>query len=902
MTTYIDLEEYISADGLENQFDLLIVGGGAAGLTICRALSNLGARIGILESGALEQSPEHEALNAVDVVGYLEDRELQKGRKEWHAEQLPLWESDTQKFGVRCRVLGGSTAGWAGKVAPFDPIDYEARDWVPNSGWPVNYDDMAPWIEKAARELDLGPIVTNDSFWSEAGRDVPEEMTGFSSFTSFFWQFARSTRSMTDVKRFGPDFREETHPNVTVIYNATVSRLRAANGRIVGVSALPSLSGGTSVDVNAPFVVLSASAIENARLLLMSRDENGRQLGNEHGTVGRYLIDHPCMPVGEFEPEEIDVPARLFGFYGVQRNYRAFMYSHGLAMRPEKQRAQSMPNMAIFPSPQMSDDDPINALIRLAQRSSSNAMRDLKLILGSPVLVTSMLGRKALESPKVPLRIRRLIADAAVWLNANFVARNYASKGRGRSVERLTLELISEQPPSPENYIALSNDTDRLGLPKALVSWQIDPAHRKVMLEAALQLAEDFKAAGLNGFRLSNAAIAGDAEGLVIRDMAHTAGSTRMGFDPKTSVVDPDCKLHGLDGLYVAVASAFPTSGHANPTMVIMAFALRLAAHLRGLLRAQRMQDLAERRAALPDPSLQATVLVTGATGNIGSEVISELLGKGYAVRGQFRTTLPDDPRVDWRQFDFSDPAVSDADFSALVDGVDAVIHLAASLPENVGEMETSNVANLRRFAEICAAQGARYFGQASSMVVYGTPTTRVVTEDSPLIDLNAPLEKQYWADRATIDYACSKVKGEEILRALAGDMRVELQRIAVARPEAWLEQSLHWGLARRCMSLYRNTHFMSSRDTARALVHLMSSALESGKTGVEVFNICSTEPLTWRDVWVKAGKRPGLHVPFLYDVLKGMRLSRSLKLRYPQGAFRIDNSRLRSTGFVPEA
>ena len=65
-------------------------------------------------------------------------------------------------------------------------------------------------------------------------------------------------------------------------------------------------------------------------------------------------------------------------------------------------------------------------------------------------------------------------------------------------------------------------------------------------------------------------------------------GATRMGHDPATSVVNADCRLHGVPNVYVAGSSVFPTSGYANPTYTIVALAIRLAEHLGTVLRCPR--------------------------------------------------------------------------------------------------------------------------------------------------------------------------------------------------------------------------------------------------------------------------------------------------------------------------
>jgi choline dehydrogenase-like flavoprotein len=67
-------------------------------------------------------------------------------------------------------------------------------------------------------------------------------------------------------------------------------------------------------------------------------------------------------------------------------------------------------------------------------------------------------------------------------------------------------------------------------------------------------------------------------------DSYHHIGTTRMSDEPSQGVVDRDCQLHGVAGVYVCGSSVFPTSGFANPTLTIAALSLRLADHLKGRL------------------------------------------------------------------------------------------------------------------------------------------------------------------------------------------------------------------------------------------------------------------------------------------------------------------------------
>ncbi|MFD1510934.1 hypothetical protein [Lacimonas salitolerans] len=108
--------------------DVAIVGGGACGLTLARALAGHMRNIVVLESGGLAEDDAHEALNAVDIAdGCWSDQEF-AARDSYHRSLTTHWDGARQTYGLRCRGLGGSTQAWVGKSAAFDQIDFEARD------------------------------------------------------------------------------------------------------------------------------------------------------------------------------------------------------------------------------------------------------------------------------------------------------------------------------------------------------------------------------------------------------------------------------------------------------------------------------------------------------------------------------------------------------------------------------------------------------------------------------------------------------------------------------------------------------------------------------------------------------------------------------------------------------
>ena len=78
-----------------------------------------------------------------------------------------------------------------------------------------------------------------------------------------------------------------------------------------------------------------------------------------------------------------------------------------------------------------------------------------------------------------------------------------------------------------------------------------------------------------------------DAEGWPVSavPLKHHSGSTRMHVDPRYGVVDETCRVHGVNNLFVASSSVFPTIGMANPTLTIVALALRVADTIKQRLR-----------------------------------------------------------------------------------------------------------------------------------------------------------------------------------------------------------------------------------------------------------------------------------------------------------------------------
>ena len=583
----IDLNEM--TDDTRIKADVIIIGGGLAGIILAKELFHSNIKVVILESGGLEETAENEKLNAVENTGDSKSDIQMEARHRFHGANTKYWSDEIQAFGVRCRVVGGSTVAWAGKSAPFDPIDFERRSWIANSGWPLSNEELEPFVERAAAHLNLGPAINDQALWSQFGVPPDKILDQLLSFRSYFWQFARSISDPLDVLRIGADFIKSTAKNVHLFINSTVTQLHVEEGGArFGYADVSSTNGSKKVTVEGSVAVIAAGAIENARLLLMSRAHDGRGIGNLHDNVGRYLMDHPSARVGSFTKEDCEKAYRPFRFLALRHNNNTHMYMHGMAMRPDVQAQDRRPNCAFYFLENRARDDPWDAIKRLLKRTSNDALADFYSALSSPRTLVIGIGRKMLQSAKFPDRLKKVLIDIVIALNPNFVVREFLSGGLPHKLDGLYIDVITEQPPLRDNRITLSDKKDRLGLPIARVRWSLGVETMSAIADVARRIRAEFVNAGLPEPKLERWVLEEAFHEAPVIDMAHTAGTTRMSLEPEWGVVDENCMVHGVSNLYVAGASVFPTSGHANPTLMIAALTVRLADKLKALDLAQR--------------------------------------------------------------------------------------------------------------------------------------------------------------------------------------------------------------------------------------------------------------------------------------------------------------------------
>jgi choline dehydrogenase-like flavoprotein len=448
---------------------------------------------------------------------------------------------------------------------------------VPYSGWPFGLETLEPYLDRAAEVLNLGPNCYDDRLWELLGIAAPQPSFDPKLLKSFFWQFSRSRIDKMDVMRFGPEFLTYDAPNVQVILNATVTCIDTNEAGTAFERLEVSTIGGVRSWVRAKAVVLAAGGIENPRLLLVSSRVHPNGLGNQNDNVGRFLMDHPSATIGRFKAEDCPPVVQRFGFYGFKRGGRSHMYMHGLVPSIDLRERERLLNCAVYMIEERAPDDPWDALKRLLRRKSETLLSDFLAVASSPGLVAKGVAMRVFNNNAVPQRVKTIIVDAMIKQFPNFVAREYQSRGLPHKLTGIRIDGIAEQRPDPESRITLSDRPDALGVPMARVNWRIDDEVRRSLIRFGHLLATELPRVGLPTPVLEKWVASNRPEDGVIIDMAHTAGTTRMSDDPKLGVVDSNCQVHGVAGLYVAGASVFPTAGHANPTLMILSLAIRLA-------------------------------------------------------------------------------------------------------------------------------------------------------------------------------------------------------------------------------------------------------------------------------------------------------------------------------------
>ena len=540
---FLDLNDL--ADGQTLDADVVIVGAGAAGITMARALIGSGLDVVLAESGHVDLHGDTQALCDGEIVG------------------LPY----EPLISARQRSFGGTTNMWSGWCKPLDPIDFRPRPWLGLKGWPIGFDDLRPYYGRALDVVEAGAYRFDRSLWSDIDAPLHDFDAARLGFT--FWQKSPPTRF---GQRYGGELQRAT--NVRVLFDANLIEIvEAPQARRVEHLRVRAL-GGRSARLCGRAYVLACGGIENARLLLASRSVRPAGVGNDHDLVGRCFMEHPHWDVATVHSDD---PYRLIDSY-FRREVEGRPHRIGWSLSDSAQERL----------------EALNCVAELNIDSN---------LLSGPAAASYLWQR--LRAGALPddwqERARRVLGDLggvaqSAWRKA--VLGTYVNK----PVKEITLMVTLDPLPNPSSRVTLSDRCDALGLPLPILDWHLSPEDEHSMEALTSRLAGELARLGLGRVRLhpeigrkhSSWARAGRLRGHHIAAEApemdlswHHMGTTRMASGPREGVVDADCRVHGSDNLFIAGSSVFPTTGNANPTLTIVALALRLSDHLQAQLHAR---------------------------------------------------------------------------------------------------------------------------------------------------------------------------------------------------------------------------------------------------------------------------------------------------------------------------
>jgi hypothetical protein len=540
--------------------DVCIIGSGPAGLSLAHELIGSGYEVLVLESGGDNFDVDADALNA----GEPSDSRF---------AALGLY---------RRRIVGGASVIWGGRCVPYDPIDLEARPERGGFGWPFGietleayYDRAAAYCEIGAPEFDArhalppaGPFI--EGLKSEVLRTTSFER--FSPPTNFGRLWGRAIRRSTNVKI-------ETDATCTSLVfgvdGKTVERARVARRQ------------GADFEVVAGTFVVACGGIETYRLLAVSTGVKPSD-PEPPGALGRYFMSHIEGSIAQLRL--LDPKTRIE--WGFPRSRDGVDGRRRITIAPEVQRRAGLLNFVMrLHHPAPVDPRHGNAILSAMLLAKSFILPEYRrkitmLERSSAAAMPQGLAFWAAHLRNIVLGAPSLLAFLCDWTVRRYLVYRripYVALKSAKGV--YPIDFHAEQTPNPACRLRLIESVDRFGTPLAAVDWRMNDADI-ASIAANFRTARDaFATTGVAVLDFDDEALEDRIRQDAVPVGGHHLGMARMSDDPEHGVVDANLRMHGVDNAYVVGGAVLPTSGHANPTFTIVALAVRLADHLKSVLR-----------------------------------------------------------------------------------------------------------------------------------------------------------------------------------------------------------------------------------------------------------------------------------------------------------------------------
>lgn len=554
-------------DGLTLAADLAVIGAGPAGIVLTLEAERHGFDVVLVESGAERLDPDIQSL--ADAA-------------EWDAALHAPMQLTTR------RQLGGASVIWGGRCVPYDEVDFDYRPFITEAQWPVGYDDVLPYFQRACDWLACGRAAFDTTGMPHLPASLVPGLADGDVLTSSLERWSLPTN-------FGREYRRRLRdsPRVRAVTGLTCTQVAARPGDAqVSHLACRSLDG-KRIKVRARAYALACGGLETTRLLLASPGPAGRPLGDHAGHLGLWYMGHVEGVIANVRFTTTP-KSTIFGY---ERDIDGTYVRRRLSINRKVQHEQQLPNVAAWlANPELADPRHRSGVLSfayLALRSpigrhvASDAQR---LSLTGEVVPGSPYG--GAERGSAPRHLRNVVSEpwsvarfAAGFGSKRFLPRRRRAPGFFvyREDNSYPLQYQGEQAPNRSSRITLADDRDAIGMPKLRIDVRFSRQDVDGIIRTHQVWDTYLRETGVGRLEY----LSPDPEAAVRSRLGggfHQVGTTRMSARPEDGVVDRDLAVHGVRNLFVASSSAFVTAGQANPTFMIVAFAVRLADRLRELL------------------------------------------------------------------------------------------------------------------------------------------------------------------------------------------------------------------------------------------------------------------------------------------------------------------------------
>ncbi len=516
--TQISLSEAQAKD-----YDTCVIGAGAAGLALAFALGRAGLKVLVIEQGGFNSGEIDETIDRDEIVS----RDTHDPRQRTNRE-----------------AVGGTLLGWGGRCVPFDPEDFSTQSGRHAHPWPISFDDYAKWVAPAAEFLDSD---------TEFEKPAP---AGWPSVEGVSVERVELLNALGQADALQDRLQQGREP-VDLLKQAQLLSMRWSGGPQARVRELELLHEGQTTTLPCQQVVLACGGLETTRLLLLDQAARPGAFGGVSGALGRYYMGHLTGAVAEIIFRD---PAVCSGFGYQSEN------GHSPYRRRFVLTGDAPSNVAFW----------IENLAQADPRNRSGEISAKYLLKGSDGL--GQAGAHIANVLRDPVGVIDAMRSGAKRFSAEIARRPQRLVARGTGPYALAYH--AEHFPEHDSRVMLSDDVDQTGRRRLKVDFRYGVRTVQTLIDAHKLLAQRVQLANAADISLPDDHTLAEAITRKSRDGYHQIGLTRMSADPQDGVVDSNCRVHGTGNLFVASAAVFPVSGQANPTLSVVAMALRLADHI----------------------------------------------------------------------------------------------------------------------------------------------------------------------------------------------------------------------------------------------------------------------------------------------------------------------------------